>query len=291
MIKSMTGYGRSRYEVDGRVYVVEIKSVNHKYNDISIRLPRILNYKEDAIRKQVLNVISRGKIDVFITFENYSDKGINVKFNMELAKIYVQELNRLSEETGVANNMTAIDISKMPEIFKLDENQDEDLIGKELEIAITEALEKFIEMRSVEGEKLVQDMEQRINVIEQKINEISGFSEGLVEEYIVKLTARVKELMKTDIVDETRIAQEIVMYSDKCSIQEELTRLKSHINQFRSLVKQPSPIGKKFDFLIQEMNRETNTIGSKANCLEITNRVIEVKTEIENIREQVQNIE
>ncbi|MBP3596801.1 MAG: YicC family protein [Clostridia bacterium] len=291
MIKSMTGYGRSRYEVDGRVYVVEIKSVNHKYNDISIRLPRILNYKEDAIKKQIINAISRGKIDVFITFENYSDKGINVKFNMELAKIYVQELNRLSEETGVENNITAIDISKMPEIFKLDENQDEDLIGKELEIAIAEALEKFIEMRSVEGEKLVQDMEQRINIIEQKIQEISNFSEGLVEDYIVKLTARVKELMKTDIVDETRIAQEIVMYSDKCSIQEELTRLESHINQFRNLIKQSSPIGKKIDFLIQEMNRETNTIGSKANCLEITNRVIEVKTEIENIREQVQNIE
>lgn len=291
MIKSMTGYGRSRYEVDGRVYIVEIKSVNHKYNDISIRMPRILNYKEDDLRKKVLNVISRGKIDVFITFENYSDAGINVKFNMELAKAYVKELNRLSEETGVSNNMTAIDISKMPEIFKLDENQDEDLIGGELESALDEALEKFIEMRSIEGEKLVQDMENRINIIEEKVKEISSFSAGLVEEYIVKLTARVKDLMKTDIVDETRIAQEIVMYSDKCSIQEELTRLNSHINQFRNLIKQPSPIGKKIDFLIQEMNRETNTIGSKANCLDITNRVIEVKTEIENIREQVQNIE
>lgn len=291
MIKSMTGYGRSRYEVDGRIYVIEIKSVNHKYNDISIRMPRILNYKEDDLRKKISNVISRGKVDVFITFENYSDTGINVKFNIELAKAYVKELNRLSEETGVSNTMTAIDISKMPEIFKLDENQDEDLLGAELEKALDEALEKFIEMRSVEGEKLVIDMENRINIIENKVKEISNFSAGLVEEYIVKLTAKVKELMKTDIVDETRIAQEIVMYSDKCSIQEELTRLNSHINQFRTLIKQSSPIGKKIDFLIQEMNREINTIGSKANCLDITNRVIEVKTEIENIREQVQNIE
>lgn len=291
MIKSMTGYGRSKYEIDGRCYIIEIKSVNHKYNDISIRMPRILNYKEDCLRKKILNVISRGKIDVYITFENYSDKGINVKFNMELAKVYVKELNRLADETGISNDITTIDISKMPEIFKLDENQDEDLIGNELEIAVDEALKNFIEMRSIEGEKLVQDIENRINLIEEKVKEISNFSDGLVEEYIVKLTARVKELMKTDVVDETRIAQEIVMYSDKCSIQEELTRLYSHINQFRSLIKQASPIGKKIDFLIQEMNREVNTIGSKANCLDITNRVIEVKTEIENIREQVQNIE
>lgn len=291
MIKSMTGFGRSKYEVDGRVYIVEIKSVNHKYNDVSIRLPRILNYKEDDLRKSILRTISRGKVDVFVSFENYSDKGIDVKFNMELAKAYVKELNRLSAETGISNEMTAIDISKMPEIFKLNETNDEDLIGKELDIATDMALEKFIEMRLAEGEKLVQDISKRMDIIETKIKEISKFSEGLVEEYISKLTSRVKELMKTDVVDETRIAQEIVIYSDKCSIQEELTRWYSHINQFRNFLKQESPIGKKLDFLIQEMNRETNTIGSKANCLEITNRVIDIKTELENIREQVQNIE
>lgn len=291
MIKSMTGFGRSKYEVDGRVYVVEIRSVNHKYNDVSIRLPRILNYKEDDLRKIVLGSISRGKVDVNISFENYSDKGIDVKFNIELAKAYVKELNRLSEETGVSNEMTAMDISKMPEIFKLNETNDEDLIGKELEEAVHMALDKFIEMRSAEGEKMIQDMSARMDIIESKIKEISDFSDGLVEEYISKLTSRVKELMKTDVVDESRIAQEIVIYSDKCSIQEELTRWYSHISQFRNFLKQESPIGKKMDFLIQEMNRETNTIGSKANCLEITNRVIEVKTELENIREQVQNIE
>lgn len=291
MIKSMTGFGRSKYEVDGRIYIVEIKSVNHKYNDISIRLPRILNYKEDDLRKMILKDISRGKVDINVSFENYSDKGIDVKFNLELAKSYVKELNRLSEETGISNEMTVIDISKMPEIFKLNETNDEDLIGKELEKAVSMALDKFIEMRITEGEKMVQDIKDRMDIIENKINEISGFSNGLVEEYILKLTSRVKELMKTDIVDEARIAQEIVIYSDKCSIQEELTRWYSHINQFRSFLKQDSPIGKKIDFLIQEMNRETNTIGSKANCLEITNRVIEVKTELENIREQVQNIE
>ncbi len=291
MIRSMTGYGRSKYEIDGRIYTVDIKSVNHKYCDVSIKLPRILNYKEDDLRKKVINVISRGKIDVYITFENYSNKGIDVKFNMELAKAYVNELNRLSEETGISNNMTAIDISKMPEIFKLDESNDEDLIGSELDKALEQALEKFIEMREIEGKKLVQDMIKRIDFIDEKVKEISKFSNGLVEEYIEKLKIRVKELLQTDVVDENRLAQEIVIYSDKCSIEEELTRLNSHINQFRNLITASSPIGKKIDFLIQEMNRETNTIGSKANCLEITNRVIEIKTEIENIREQVQNIE
>lgn len=292
MIKSMTGYGRSKYGIDGRIYSVEIKSVNHKYNDVTIKLPRILNYKEESLRKKILSVISRGKIDVFINFENFSDKGVNVKFNMELAKSYVKELNRLSEETGIPNNCTAIDISKMPEIFKIEEDTDEDLIGNELEIAVDEALNKFVEMREFEGKKLVQDLNERINVISEKVKEISNYSEGLVEEYITKLTSRVKELMPNElVVDESRIAQEIVIYSDKCSIQEELTRLNSHINQFENLLKQNSPIGKKLDFLIQEMNRETNTIGSKANCLEITNRVIEIKTEIENVREQVQNIE
>ena len=291
MIKSMTGYGRSKYEVDGRIYTVDIKAVNHKYSDISIKLPRILNYKEDDLRKKVSAAISRGKIDVYITFENYSSKGIEVKFNMELAKAYVTELNRLSEETGVANTLTAIDISKMPEIFKLNESNDEDLIGNEVEKAVDEALEKFLSMREVEGEKLVADMNNRINFIEGKIKEISNFSDGLVEEYIEKLRNRIKELLQTEVVDEARLAQEIVIYSDKCSIQEELTRLNSHINQFRTLISGSSPVGKKIDFLIQEMNRETNTIGSKANCLDITNRVIEIKTEIENIREQVQNIE
>ncbi len=291
MIKSMTGYGHSKYEIDGRIYTVDIKAVNHKYGDVTIKLPKIFNYKEEALRKKVLNSVSRGKIDVYITFENYSDKGIEVKFNMELAKAYIKELNRLSEETGISNNLSAIDISKMPEIFKLNESNDEDLLGDEIERALEEALEKFIAMRLTEGEKLVQDMLNRIDYIEEKVKEISEFSDGLVEEYIEKLEARVKELMKTDVIDENRIAQEIVIYSDKCSIQEELTRLNSHIDQFKNLLTQSSPIGKKIDFLIQEMNREINTIGSKANCLDITNRVIEIKTEIENIREQVQNIE
>ncbi len=291
MIRSMTGFGKAKYEADGRTYNVEIKSVNHKYSDITVKLPRFLNYLEDKIRKRISNSISRGKIDVFINFENYSQKGINIKFNRELAKEYIKELTALSQETGIQNNINSLDISKMPEVLKLEDDGNEEQIEKELLVAVDEALEKFINMREIEAVKLVQDMEQRIKFVSEKINEISEFSAGLVNEYVVKLEARIKEMLKTDVVDEARLAQEIVIYSDKCSIEEELTRLSSHINQFSKLIKESSPIGKKLDFIIQEINRETNTIGSKANCLEITNRVIEIKTEIENIREQVQNIE
>ncbi len=291
MIRSMTGFGRGKYEIEGRTYTVEIKAVNHKYNDISIKMPRFFNCLEDSIRKTISKAISRGKIDVYINFENYSSQGTNIKLNKELAKIYIQELKALAEETGIENNINVMDISKFPEVLKIDEDSQEELISKELNVAIEEALEKFIQMRELEGAKLVEDIEKRINDIEIKVEEISKYSSTLVQEYMVKLETRVKELLNTDLVDENRLAQEIVIYSDKCSIEEELTRLRSHISQFRKLLKEDSPIGKKFDFLVQEMNRETNTIGSKANCLEITNRVIYIKTEIENIREQIQNIE
>ena len=287
----MTGFGRATYEVDGRTYTVEIKSVNHKYNDINIRLPRFLNSIEDELRKQIQANISRGKIDVFINFDNYSDKGYNIKINRNLAKEYLTELKSLADETGVPFELSVIDVSKLPDILKMEEDGDEELIAKELKVALSEALKNFVDMRTKEGEKLAEDMKKRVDWIEVKVGEIAKFSSTLVEEYIEKLETRVKELMKTDVVDETRLAQEIVIYSDKCSIEEELTRLKSHISQFNELLKGSSPIGKKFDFLVQEMNREVNTIGSKANCLEITNRVIDIKTEIENIREQIQNIE
>jgi uncharacterized protein (TIGR00255 family) len=291
MVRSMTGFGRGKYEIDGRNYTVEIKSVNHKYNDISIKLPKFLNCLEDGIRKQISSAIARGKVDVFITFENYSSKGTNIRINKELAKVYIKEMQDLAEETNIINNINVMDITRLPDILNIDDEADEELISNELHIALNEAIQNFVQMRENEGEKLIEDIEIRLNQISEKVEEIAKFSATLVEEYIEKLENRVKELMKTDVVDETRLAQEIVIYSDKCSIEEELTRLRSHISQFIKLLKESSPIGKKIDFLVQEMNRETNTIGSKANCLEITNRVIDIKTELENIREQVQNIE
>lgn len=291
MIKSMTGFGRGKYENEGRNYTVDIKSVNHKYTDISVRLPRFLNSEEDKIRKRISSAISRGKVDVLVTFENYSSKGTNIRINKDLAKDYIRELKELAEETDLKFNVDVIDISKFPEILKIEDEQDEELIGKELMIAVDDALNKFISMREVEGTRLIEDIESRIYLIQNKVNEITAYSSTLVTEYMEKLKQRVNELLEPSTVDENRLMQEIVIFSDKSSIEEELTRLKSHISQFLELIKQSSPIGKKIDFLIQEINREVNTIGSKANCLEITNRVIEIKTEVENIREQIQNIE
>ena len=291
MIKSMTGFGRGKYEIDGRFYTVEIKSVNHKYSDISIRMPKFLNSFENEIRKTITNNITRGKIDISINFENYSSEGSIIHFNKELAKEYVKGLTELAKATGIKCDLDVIDISKMPEILKVEAEENEDKIKEELMIALNEALQNFVTMRETEAQKLIEDMKNRIEFVEKKVNEIEIYSSTLVHDYMKKLEIRVKELMENKVVDENRLAQEIVIFSDKSSIEEELTRLKSHIYQFKTFANGNSPIGKKFDFLIQEMNREVNTIGSKANCLEITNRVIELKTEIENIREQVQNIE
>ena len=293
MLKSMTGFGRSMFENDGREYLIEIKSVNNRYSDINIKLPRNISFLEEKIKKVITNNISRGKIDVFISFNNNSEKGKDIKINTELAKKYIQELKTLQEETGIIDNISIMDISKMPEVLNLKvENEDEDLLWQELSECLENAITSFVLMRETEGNKIKEDLEARIARVSEKVEKISEISTGLVEEYIVKLEKRVNELLKNTTVDESRLAQEIVIYSDKSSVEEELTRLRSHISQFLNLLNETdTPVGKKLDFLIQEMNRETNTIGSKANSLEITNLVVDIKTEIENIREQVQNIE
>lgn len=292
MLRSMTGFGRNKYEIDGREYLVEIKSVNNRYSDINIKMPRNISFLEEKVKKTLTNSISRGKVDVFINFTNYSEKGKKIKINKELAQNYIEELRKLQKETNIIDNIGIIDISKMPEVLNLRiDDDDEELIWQELSECLNKAVTGFLLMRENEGTKIKEDLEKRIEIIKVKIEQINKISTGLVEEYIVKLEKRVNELLKTSVVDETRLAQEIVIYSDKCSVEEELTRLRSHINQFLNLLQEEKTIGKKLDFLIQEINRETNTIGSKANSLEITNLVVDIKTEIENIREQVQNVE
>lgn len=291
-MKSMTGFGRSKYETEGREYLVEIKSVNNRYSDINIKLPRNISFLEEKVKKTITNSISRGKVDVFISFANNSEKGKKIKINTELAKQYIEELRNLQKETNIIDNISIMDVCKMPEVLNLKtEDDDEELLWQELLECLNNAITSFLLMRENEGTRIKEDLESRIECIKDKIEKISKISTGLVEEYVVKLEKRVNELLKTGVVDETRLAQEIVIYSDKCSVEEELTRLRSHISQFLNLLEETNPVGKKIDFLIQEMNRETNTIGSKANSLEITNLVVDVKTEIENIREQVQNIE
>ena len=292
MIKSMTGFGRSTYENEGREYIVEIKSVNNRFNDVNIKMPRNLNYLEDKIRKQILNNISRGKVEVSIQLNNNIDLGKKINLNTDIAKKYIEELKKLTQETSIIDNINIMDVAKFPDVLniRIDEEAEE-VIQKELFTALEGAINSFLDMRQKEGSKIKVDLENRIEVIKQKIEQISSISAGLVDEYIVKLETRIKELLKTDVVDQTRLAQEVVIYSDKCSVEEEITRLKSHISQFLNLLNENIAIGKKLDFLIQEMNRETNTIGSKANNLEITNLVVDIKTELENVREQIQNIE
>lgn len=292
MIKSMTGFGRAKCEYEGREYNVEIKSVNHKYSDVSIKIPRQISYLEEKVRKEILTKVSRGKIDVFITLQDYSEKGKNIKINKELAKVYISQLRELAEETGITANIDVIDISKFPEVLNISNEDNEEIYWDELRSVLDTALDNFVAMRETEGNKICDDLKVRMERIKEKVSKISSYSAGLVEEYIVKLNTRVKELMSTDVIDENRLAQEIVIFSDKSSIQEELTRLDSHISQFLDLLSNGnSPVGKKLDFIIQEMNREVNTIGSKANSTNISEGVIELKTEIEDVREQIQNIE
>ena len=292
MIKSMTGFGRSTYENEGREYIIEIKSVNNRFTDINIKMPRNLNYLEEKIRKQILSNISRGKVEVSIQLNNNSDLGKKINLNTDIAKKYVEELKKLSEETNIIDNINIMDVARFPDVLniRIDEEAEE-VIEKELFTALDSAIDSFLDMRQKEGSKIKVDLENRIEVIKQKIEQISSISAGLVDEYVVKLETRIKELLKTDVVDQTRLAQEVVIYSDKCSVEEEITRLKSHISQFLNLLNENIAIGKKLDFLIQEMNRETNTIGSKSSDLNITNLVVEIKSELEKIREQIQNIE
>lgn len=292
MLKSMTGFGRAKYEENSREYIVDIKSVNNRYSDISIKMPKNISFLEEKVKQKITSAISRGKVEIFITFNNYSDKGKNIRINSELAKLYINEIKQLSDETNNSQLINIQEILKLPDVLNIQLDEEaEKLIWNELEIALSEAINNFLNMRKKEGLKIQTDLEERISLIEQNVNKVDNISSGLVQEYIVKLKKRINEILKNNVVDDNRLAQEVVIYSDKCSIEEELTRLKSHIVQFRDLLKSDTANGKKIDFLIQEMNRETNTIGSKANNLEITNRVVDIKTILEDIREQIQNIE
>ena len=291
MIKSMTGFGRGILEKNQRTYSIEIKSVNHKYSDISIKMPRAISYLEENVKQELSKVISRGKVEVSITLENNSNVGREVKLNMELAIEYIKELKRLCQATGIEENINVVEIAKLPEVLSVQNSGQDDIISEELMECLQMAIQEFLNMRKKEGIAIAKDLKKRIINIQKEISKISEYSTGLVEEYVVKLKERTKEMLKTDIIDEARLAQEIVLFADKSSIEEEITRLKSHTNQFGELLEENTPTGKKLDFLIQEMNREINTISSKANCLNITNLVIEIKSEIENLREQIQNVE
>ena len=291
MIKSMTGFGKYNDIMNDREYQIEVKSVNHRYLDISVKLPRQLSYLEDVIKKEVSTSIKRGKIDIFITFNNNSQEGRELKIDKDLAKTYIKEIKDISREEDIEPTIDFVELLKLPDVLNLKYNQEDEQIKQEVIGVLKVAINQLVKMRSEEGNKIYDDLMKRIDTVENKIIKISEKSTGLIQEYVVKLEGRVKEILQTEEIDKSRIAQEVVIYADKSSIEEEITRLKSHISQFRNLLQSNEAVGKKLDFIIQEMNRETNTIGSKSNCLDITNNVIDIKTELEDIREQIQNIE
>lgn len=290
-MKSMTGFGRASLESNGKNYIIEIKTVNNKYSDITVKSPKRLSFIEDKIRKQIANKITRGKVEVSVSFFDFSNKSKNVVLNKEIAKEYIKQLREIADENNLSENISVVEIAKLPDILNsMDSDNDEEITNETLQ-CLNMALDSLIDMRKAEGENIKQDLLIRIERVKNLVDKIAENSKGIVEEYVSKLEKRVKEILKNDVVDENRIAQEAVIYADKTSIEEELTRLNSHIVQFKELVNSDGPVGKKLDFMIQEMNRETNTIGSKAGSGEITKEVIDLKVELEDIREQVQNIE
>lgn len=290
-MKSMTGFGRASLESNGKNYIIEIKTVNNKYSDITVKSPKRLSFMEDKIRKQIANRITRGKVEVSVSFFDFSNKSKNVVLNKEIAKEYIKQLREIADENNLSENISVVEIAKLPDILNsIDSDNDEEIASEALQ-CLNMALDSLIEMRKAEGENIKQDLLVRIERVQNLVDKIAENSKGIVEEYVSKLEKGVKEILKTDVVDENRIAQEAVIYADKTSIEEELTRLNSHIVQFKELVNSDGPVGKKLDFMIQEMNRETNTIGSKAGSGEITKAVIDLKVELEDIREQIQNIE
>lgn len=292
MIKSMTGYGNGSSELDGKVFTVEVRSVNHRYTDFNIKYPRIYSYAEDSVKKNAAEIIKRGKVDIFINVENKSAQSGVVKVDTGLAKGYLEGLALLAEELGINLEPKAADFLRLPDVFSVDrpEEDDEAILGAIL-TALAAALEAYDAMRRVEGESLAADMGERLAVIEALTARIEERAPMIVEEYRERIAARIKELTADIPFDEGRLLTEVAIFADKVNVNEEIVRLKSHIAQLRSMLMSDEPVGRKLDFLIQEMNREINTVGSKSNDLETARLVIDVKAEIEKLREQCQNVE
>ena len=292
MIKSMTGFGRSEISNEERKITVEMKSVNHRYCDISIKLPKKLSLYEVSIRNLLKNYISRGKVDVFITYEDYTENTVCVKYNRSLAGEYYEYLKSMSEEFGIENDIRTTTLARFPEVFTLEEQTiDEEKLWELVEKAVKAAAEAFVETRIIEGERLKKDIKEKLAKMSSVVDFIEERSPQIVTEYRNKLLAKVNELLQDTNVDESILVTEVIVYADKICVDEETVRLKSHIENMISTLDESENVGRKLDFIVQEMNREANTILSKVSDIEITNKAIDLKTEIEKVREQIQNIE
>ncbi|ROR30708.1 uncharacterized protein (TIGR00255 family) [Mobilisporobacter senegalensis] len=292
MLKSMTGFGRSEVATKERKIIVEMKAVNHRFCDISIKMPKKLSFFEAGIRNLLKQYIGRGKVDVFINYEDYTENTVCVKFNEDLAREYLNNLKRLSSEFDLVNDITTSNLSRYPDVFTLEEQAiDEEQLWAFIEQVIREAAEKFVDARIAEGQNLKEDLLGKLDGMLEYVAFIEERSPEILEEYRGKLLAKVQELLGDTKIDEGILATELTIYADKICVDEETVRLRSHISNMKDTLMEDESVGRKLDFIAQEMNREANTILSKANDIEITNKAISLKTEIEKIREQIQNIE
>ena len=292
MLKSMTGFGRAVEEIDGYVITVEIKSVNHRYFDFSSRIPRQYGFLDDKLKSYINSRVSRGKVECYVSVEALDTEDAAVVINKTLASAYVEALKDLSEEYSLKEDFGTAFVSRLPDVFVLKKaDEDEEKIWQLVKSVTDEAIEKFIQMRAVEGAKMKEDVASRTEYILDCVSFIEERSPQTVKEYNDKLVERVHEIIGDVSLDEQRIIQEIAIYADKVAVAEETVRLRSHIAQLKTFLESEEPIGRKMDFLVQEINRETNTIGSKANDVDIARKVVDIKAEVEKIREQIQNIE
>ena len=294
MIKSMTGFGRAEAADEERKITVELKSVNHRYLDLNIKMPKKLSFFEAAIRNFLKNYIQRGKVDVFITFEDYTQNRVSLRYNQELAAEYMQYFEQMSGYFNIENDVKVSHLMRCPEVLIMeDQGIDESELWPPLESVLRQACEKFVESRRVEGENLKKDLLQKLEGLDEKVCLVEERSPEVIAAYREKLTAKMRELLEDTQIEENRIAAEVVLFADKICNDEETVRLHSHIKNMRDILtdEKSQSVGRKLDFLAQEMNREANTTLSKANDLKVSNLAIDLKTEIEKIREQIQNIE
>ena len=292
MIKSMTGFGRSEIVKGNRKISVEIKSVNHRYLETGIKMPKKLNVFESRMRDLLKKYAARGKIDIFINYEDDSESQVNLKFNQNIADEYMAIFNNMSDKYNLKNDITVGGLARFPEVITMDEVQeDEEKLWHFIEEAMKAALEQFVNTRILEGENLKKDLLGKLDHMEELVAFVEKRSPEIMKEYRSKLEGKVKELLGDTTIDESRIATEVIIYADKICVDEETVRLRNHIEHARKCLNEDGGIGRKMDFIAQEMNREANTTLSKANDIEISNAAIDLKTEIEKVREQIQNIE
>lgn len=292
MVRSMTGYGRAKQERNGRSITVEVRSVNNRYLDCTVKMPRAYIFAEDAMKTLVQKSISRGKVDVFVTMDAVEADQTVVQVNEPLARSYYEALTRLQKMFVLSNDLSPVALAKFPDVLTVTKaEEDLEMISADICTVLEEALAAHRQMRSVEGEKLYQDIAGRADTIETVVGKVEERSPQTVAEYRDRLETKMREVLQSTTIDESRILTEAAIFADKIAVDEETVRLRSHLAQLRTMLSGDEPVGRKLDFLIQEVNRECNTIGSKCNDLTIARDVVNMKAEVEKIREQVQNIE